>query len=192
MANENESDVELTSVEDEDTEEVELDLDEEADTPSQKKDKPKRTPEEQLAYLEGRTQRLRKKLGLVEPRGKKAEVKTGELGDSDLNYLDLKGVSEDDEVAIVQSFVQKTGQSVRQALKDEYVQTKLSSLRSKKEVEKATPSSTKRAGNQSSDLSAAKARFEQTGELPDDFELRAQVINNITEDQSSLPPWRRK
>lgn len=192
MENENELDADLTSAEEEDTEEVELDLDEEPATPPQKKDKPKRTAEEQLAYLEGRTNRLRKKLGLVEPRSKKAEVKTGELGDSDLNYLDLKGVSEDDEVAVIQSFVQKTGQSVRLALKDEYVQAKLASIRAKKEVEKATPSSTKRTGNQSSDLATAQARFEQTGELPDDFELRAQIVDRVTQDKSSIAPWRRR
>lgn len=73
------------------TENAELDLDldtvvEEAPAP----EKPIESPEAKLARLERQTAQLKKKLG-VEP---KPESKpTGKLDETQLDYLDLKGVS---------------------------------------------------------------------------------------------------
>lgn len=117
---------------------------------------------------------------------------TGELAESQLEFLELKGVTDQDEIDVISKFVAKTGQPVRQALRDDYVQSKLNAIRADKAVKNATPGATKRGGNQQTNIAAAIARFEQTGELPDDFETRTEVINSVaTKGGSSKPPWRR-
>ena len=86
--------------------------------------------------------------------------------------------------------MQRTGQTVREALKDDYVFSKLKELRDKRDVANATPSATKRGGTQSDGFDLALAKFEKTGELPDDFELRRKVVNAKYEKESSnKPSW---
>lgn len=150
----------------------------------------------------GIAQRLRTKLTKATEKKKEpvvpvAPVKetqtTGELDENALDYLDLKGISDQEDIDIIQSVVQKTGQTVRQVLKDEYVTSKLASNKEARDVKAATPSSTKRSSNgQSSDLAAAIAQFEKTGELPADFELASRVTDAVTnKNDPATPPWRR-
>lgn len=161
----------------------------------QSKEKPKRTPEEQLAWLEGRTKRLRSKLGLTEkkPVVQKEVQKTGELDDTQLDYLDLKGISEAEDIKIVEDIVKKTGMTVRQALKDDYVLKKLGDNKANREVKDATPGVSKRGGgNQGTDLAIALAKYESSGykELPKDFALRSAVINATANKQNpNKPSW---
>lgn len=92
---------------------------------------------------------------------------TGELDDTQLDYLDLKGITDDDDIAVIKSVMQKTGQTVRQALKDEYVVAKLKDLKVARDVKNATPSATKRSGQQSSDNEDYwMQKYEASGELP--------------------------
>lgn len=117
--------------------------------------------------------------------------KTGELDETQLDYLDLKGITDQDEIDLIQKVMKNTGQTVRQALKDEYVQAKLDEIRKTKAVKDATPSGTKRSGSQSSDLAAAIAKYDSTNVLPDDFALRTAVINaKIAKDNPNKPSWR--
>lgn len=121
------------------------------------------------------------------------ETPTGELAESDLTYLDLKGITDDKKIDIISKFVAKTGQTVRQALKDDYIQSKFASIDADESVKNATPGATKRGGNPTTNVAAAIARFEKTGELPDDFETQTEVINAVTANKgSTTPPWRRK
>ena len=63
--------------------------------------------------------------------------------------------------------MQKTGQTVRQALKDDYVIAKLKDLKISRDVKTATPSSTKRSGQQASDNEDYWfQKYESSGELP--------------------------
>lgn len=119
---------------------------------------------------------------------------TGELDETQLDYLDLKGISETEDIDVIQTVMKRTGQTVRQALKDDYVQAKLKANQEKRSVENAMPSGTKRGGAAAGfGLEAAIAKFEQTGEYPQDFDLRTQVVNAMVDKTStSLPPWRRK
>lgn len=118
------------------------------------------------------------------------EKKSGELDETQLDYLDLKGINDDEDIKIIARHVQRTGESVRQALKDDYVQAKLEANAKAKEVKGATPSATKRGGNQVNDTASAIARFEQTGELPADFKLRSEVVNAIADrGQNKKPSW---
>lgn len=121
----------------------------------------------------------------------KTEFQTGKLDETQLDYLDLKGISDQDEIDIIERIVAKTGQTVRQALKDDYVVAKLESLRAEKEVKDATPSSTKRSGSGTGDnLATALAKFNKDGTLPDDYTLRTAVVNALEKQSSgNAPSW---
>lgn len=127
--------------------------------------------------------------------GKKADVsKTGELDETTLDYLDLKGIVEPEDIKVIEIIVKKTGMSVRDALKDDYVTTKLATNKANREVKGATPSSTRRSGASTDTLEIAVARYKASGykELPSDFKLRSAVVNAVSQEtDSNQPAWRR-
>jgi len=128
-----------------------------------------------------------------EPATKKPPVqsKTDELDETQLDFLDLKGITDADDIAIVESVFKKTGQTVRQILADDYVQAKLKSNADKRAVKDATPANQKRSGGgPSDDLAAALAKYEATHELPADFALRSAVVNAfVAKSDSNKPGW---
>lgn len=143
-----------------------------------------------------RTKALKAQLAELKPKqvDPKPESKpaTGELDDTQLDYLDLKGITEDEDIEVISKVMLKTGQTVRQALKDDYVIAKLKDLKVQREVKNATPSSTKRSGNQTNNLDYWMNKFEQTGELPPDFETRSAVVNaQAAKNDASKPKWQR-
>jgi hypothetical protein len=187
-----------TDLVDEETEDPEEDTDEtEAgdDDTDEPKAKAKETPEQKKARLTRELNRLLKKNpDLVEERKvekKKADTaKPDGLDEAQLDFLDLKGVSDQDEINLIEQVVAKTGMTVREALKDEYVVSKLEKLRADKEVKGATPSGTKRGAAKGDSLDALVSKFEKTGELPDDFELTTKIINAaISKKTSNKPAW---
>jgi hypothetical protein len=184
---ENEQNIDL----DNDADDQQDDLEVEGKVESKATEKPKRTPEEQLAYLEGRTQRLRKKLGLTETRKAKEEAKPGELDTAGLAYLAAKGIEDDEDIAFIQKRMDKWDMTLREVLKDEDVQAKLKGMKIEREVKGAMPSSQKRSGAGESNLDYWIAKYEQTGELPKDFDLRSQVIDaKIAKENPNKPSWR--
>lgn len=190
MAIENEQDVDLNNDASDEIDEVEAD---EIESTAQPKAQPKRTPEEQLAYLEGRTQRLRKKLGLVEARKPKEESKPTGLDKADIAYLAAKGYDHEEDIEYLEKYSLKWELPVRELLKDEDVQAKLKHNKIEREVKSATPSSTKRsAGGEINNLDYHVAKYERTGEYPADFKLKSAVINALVEREApTTPPWRR-
>ena len=121
-----------------------------------------------------------------------SESKTNELDENALDFLDLKGITEDEDVTVVEDIVAKTGQTVRQVLKDDYVISKLKANKDAREVKAATPGSTKRGGATGDTLEIALAKYETTGEYSDDFELRSKVINKLEEKSSTSVPGYKK
>lgn len=112
------------------------------------------------------------------------------LDETQLDYLDLKGITEDEDVKIIEKIVAKTGMTVRQALKDEYVIDKLKTNKDQRDVKDATPSSTRRTGQTSGTLEQAIVKFERDGTLPDDFELRSKVVNAVVDKKNgNKPNW---
>ena len=142
---------------------------EDESTEESKVEKPKRTPEEELTYFRGRVKRLEKDLGVaVESTKEASKPKTGELDDTALDYLDLKGVTESEDIKVVEDIVKKTGMSVREAIKDDYVQAKLKVNKDKRDVQAATPSSTKRGSPSVTDSEDYwYAKYESEGKLPE-------------------------
>ena len=183
MQNENEFDTEVDKSED-----LEIEIDDEEESQPQ---------EESAAELKARLRRAEAKIERMKINSeankkveKILEKKTGELDETQLDYLDLKGITEEEDIKILARHVQRTGETIRQALKDEYVQAKLEANAKAREVKSATPSATKRGGNQVNDVASAIARFEQTGELPADYKLRSEVVNAITDKaQNKRPAW---
>lgn len=164
-------------------EELELDLEEEETitVPKSEWEKTQRT----LGSLKRQTKELRKSSDT------KPEPSTAnELNDAQLNYLDVKGVYEAEDIKIVETFVQKTGKTVREALRDDYVTSKLQSNKTAREVQEAMPSGSKRGGNQANDLASALAKYEATGTLPTDFTTRSAVINAfVDKGHRNKPSW---
>ena len=118
--------------------------------------------------------------------------KTGELDDTVLDYFDVKGYTESDELDVFKNIMQKTGMSAREVLKDEYALAKVKAIRDARAVKDAITSATKRGGGQTNDLERAISDFEKTGKLPDDFEFRTKVVNAIAnKDDVSKPRWQR-
>lgn len=144
------------------------------------------TQRERTRALKAEIEKLKKAVQPVQ-----APSKTSDLDETQLDYLDLKGISEPEDIAIIQKYIQRTGETVRQALKDDYVQSKLTANSKEREVKAATPSSTRRSGNNEvNDVALAVSKFEQSGILPDDFTLRTQVVNYITERANpNKPRW---
>lgn len=170
------------------------------------------TPEEELntdtdweaeaKKARGIAQRLRtkltkateKKVEKVEPKVEpvKKEPNTGELDETALDFLDLKGFTEDEDIELIERIAGKTGQTVRQTLKDDYVVSQLKTLKTAREAKKGTPETTKRGGAQGDTLDTDMAKYESTGEYPDDFERRSKVVNKLEERESSKVPGYRK
>lgn len=127
-----------------------------------------------------------------EPKVVKPESKTQPEGldETQLDYLDLKGITDDEDIKIIERHVQRTGETVRQALKDDYVIKKLESLKEQREVKDATPSSTKRTGQTTGTLDQDIAKFERDGTLPDDYKRRTEVVNAVVDKKNgNKPNW---
>lgn len=175
----------------EDTDEIEeLDDVEENDTTDWKAEAEKARGIAQRAKTKlEKAQKALKDKETPEP-AKKIEAKPGELDETQLDYLDLKGVSEPEDVDVIQKIVERTGMTVRQALKDDYVVAKLDANRAQRAVKDATPSATKRGGGQVDTLAAALAKFDSDQSLPEDFALRTAVVNAIADrSTSNKPSW---
>ena len=122
----------------------------------------------------------------------KLKATTGELSETQLDYLDLKGVTEAEDIDVIQKVMQRTGQTVRQALGDDYVISKLAVNKGKRDVQNATPSNTKRAGGHVGDVASAVAKFKETGILPEDRQLADAVVDSIAKaNNDRLPHWQR-
>src|SRR3990167_6619574 len=187
---------------DEETNETVVDAAEEVETPEADLT-PETDWEAEAKKARGIAQRLRTKLTKAEEKKKEPVVpttvpdkktqKTGELDETTLDYLDLKGITDSEDIDVIQKVVERTGQTVRQVLKDEYVIAKLASQKESREVRAATPSGTKRSGaGQTNDLAIAIANFEKTGVLPSDFTLASAVTNAVAnKGDVSKPVWQR-
>ena len=150
----------------------------------------------------GIAQRLRTKLAKATEKKVVVETPTkpvvqaqnpSRLDETQLDYLDLKGVSDSDDIDVVQKVMLKTGLSVRDVLKDDYVQTKLKANKEAREVKAAMPTATKRTGSGADNsLEIALAKYEQSGfkELPTDTTLRRQVVNAARQKtDTNKPAW---
>jgi hypothetical protein len=157
-------------------EEFELDEVEETDSTDWKAEAEKargiakrlKTKLEKAAKAESKVEKPGEKVEKTEPV--KTEPKAGELDDAVLDFFELKGYSEADEIEVFRSIMQKTGMSHREVLKDDYALSKVKALQDEKSVSAALPSSTKRGSNDvlnNEDFWFQK--YEQMGKLPENM-----------------------
>lgn len=104
-----------------------------------------------------------------------------------LRSYDIKG---SDELQLAKEWQKRTGDSLDTMVEDEIFQAKLTSLRKQKTVANAVPKGTRRStqsGN--NELDTAILEFKDSGKLPENFELRAQVLNKMVESDTSRKPF---
>lgn len=123
----------------------------------------------------------------------KAEEKSSELDNADYALLAVKGYENEEDIDFIQDKMGKWNKTLREILRDNDVIEKLKGMKIERDVKSAMPSSTKRTNAGSlENIDYWVAKNEQTGELPDNYELRTAVINHKTnKSNASIPPWRR-
>ena len=137
-------------VDDNEQEVVETDTGEET-AGEAKVERQKRTPEEELAYFEGRAKRLRKDLGLddsqkQEKPAKKAAQKSDELDYGAKAYLAANGIKGAKEFEFVQSELKKSGEDLDALLENDYFKARLDNFRALSKTSEATPTGRRSSG----------------------------------------------
>lgn len=156
-----------------------------------KAEKPKRTPQEELEYFEGRAARLRKKLGnerepsIIEsksaPTGKPSDLSDGQVA-----ILRTEGIKTKAEVALFKEVMAETGKGVLDLLDSSYFQSRLTEFRDNQASANAIPKGKNRSGQpEVNDVDVAFAKFGETGKLPEDFKTRIAVKNKLVEAEKS-------
>ncbi len=179
----------------EEPEETEEETPEPTDDPTALKARLQKLEEKAIAQRE-RTRILRQELAKfkktdVPSKAPPKEEATGDLDETQLELLELKGISEDEDIDYIQKYMKRNGLTLRQTLRDEIVTEKLAKHKQVREVRQATPSATKRSGQGSfNDVDYWMERNSRTGELPDEFELRAKVVEaKMAKVSDRTPPW---
>ena len=120
------------------------------------------------------------------------EATTGELSETQLDYLDVKGITDESDIKVIQEVMKRTGMTVRQALTDDYVRTRLETNKERRANEAATPNSRRGGQAQNDRFEHFMAEYERTRKLPDDFDMRVRVVEAAEKKHSTkTPPWRR-
>lgn len=119
-------------------------------------------------------------------------TKTGELDDAVLDFFELKGYGSEEETEVFHNIMKRTGMSHREVIKDEYALAKVKSIRDANAVKEATPSGTRRPTNTMNDIDYLYAKFEQTGELPSDYEMKTKVLDRkVAKENTNKPRWKK-
>ncbi len=114
------------------------------------------------------------------PDAAKTEVQSksssGELDYGQLAFLAQKGIESDEDVALAQEVMKQTGKSLKDVVASKYFQAELKERQEARQVEKATPSASRRSA---SSPQTEVDYWIKKGELPpaDQVELRRAVVN---------------
>lgn len=165
-----------------DVEETNEEVTETTEEKPAKADKPKRTPQEEYEYHNGRAQRLAKKLGLETPKVDTVKdtptEKPTELDYGQLALLNsMVGLKGKDEIALAREYI-ANGKDILSLSENKFFLQDLQTIRDTKEHDNAIPKGKGRSGQTGvTDLDIAVAKYKETGELPTDFEARNKVID---------------
>lgn len=120
-----------------------------------------------------------------ETKESKPDNKPNELDFGQRAFLKSYGVAGSDELALVKQF-QDRGFALDSIVEDDVFLAKLGALREARASANAIPKGQKRSSQTAiTDLDSAYAKFEETGELPSDFETRSKVIDKIVEKEKA-------
>lgn len=146
----------------------------------EEKEKVVETPEAKLARLERQAKQLRKKLGVeseVEPVVTKKEPKSDNFDYGEKAYLKSSGI-EPTEFDFVKKIQKETGRDLDSLLTSEYFQFELKTMRNKKSINEAMPSSKPMRGEDSKtkvDYWISKGQLPPN--TPEFKQLRRDVVN---------------
>ena len=161
-----------------------------------KVEKPKRTPQEELDYFEGRAKRLRKDLGLetepkLEPKKETPVSKSSELGYAEMAYLQGNDIRGSEEFDIIAKYQKETGKSLTELVDEntivgKIIRNEIKDLRETKSTADATPKGTKRSSSPARDSVDfwLKKPFD---EVP--AEMKIQVVNRRLELEKTRHPF---
>lgn len=157
---------------------------------SMKVEKPKWTPQEEYDYHNGKAQRMAKKLGLNSEKTRPKEVapssRPSELSDGQIAILRTEGIKSKAEVALFKEVMSETGKGILDLLDSSYFQSRLTDFRANQESINAIPKGKNRSGQSAvTDTDIAHAKFNETGQLPEDFKSRVDVVNRAIEAEKS-------
>lgn len=140
------------------------------------KTKPKRSPQEELEYLEGRAARIRKKLGKDSDQPEKVAKSDLDLGG--IAYLNsMVGLKGKDEIALAREYV-NAGKLILDLPDNKYFKQDLEALREARISQEAVPKSAKRSTTPSGDdFQVAFTKYQDSGVLPEDRSLREKVVD---------------
>ena len=178
---ENEQDESIVTDEEETNEEAQETAGEQAEVKTEAK--PKRTPQEELEYFEGRAARLRKKLG-ADSKGDTAKAtqtdKPNELDYGQLALLRTEGIKGSGELALFKEIMAETGKGVLDVMDSNYFKSRLTDFREAQASADAIPKGKNRSGQTGvTDTDFAVAKYKESGTLPDDFKTRLAVVKQI-------------
>ena len=158
-----------------------------------KEAKPKRTPQEEYDYHNGRAQRLAKKLGLGE-KTEKTEVKSDTSKPSELDmggiaYLaQMVGLKGKAEIAIAKEYLAQ-GKNILDLPDNKFFKQDLQTLREEAESTNAIPKGKGRSGQTgTTDVDIAIAKYRETGEYPQDFATQVKLKNALIEAEKGSGP----
>ncbi len=180
---ENEQDGVIVNNEEESNEEAQETAGEQAEVKTEAK--PKRTPQEELEYFEGRASRLRKKLGVeskVDTSKSTQTDKPGELDYGQLALLRTEGIKGSGELALFKEIMAEMGKGVLDVMDSNYFKSRLTEFREAQESANAIPKGKNRSGQTGvTDTDLNVAKYKESGNLPDDFKTRLAVVKQIAE-----------
>jgi len=166
------------------------------ETPEEKVEKPKRTPQEELAYFEGRAKRLRKDLGLEtepkpEPKKEESPLKPSELGFAEKAFLQGNDIRGEKEFEIVREYLKTTSLDEivdENTVVGEIIRGKIKRLRETEATSKAVPKGTK--GSTSSPKDSVDYWLKKPfNEVPQEMKV---AVNNkrmeLEKARQALPP----
>ena len=180
----NEQDESIVTNEEEINEEVEETTEEVAEAKAEVK--PKRTPQEELEYFEGRAARLRKKLNLDTDKEETPASKPSELDYGQLALLRTEGIKGSGELALFKEVMKETGKNVLDVIDSGYFKSRLSEFREAQQSADAIPKGKGRSGQTGvTDVDVAVAKYKESGTLPDDFKTRSAVVNQIAKEEQN-------
>ena len=139
-----------------------------------KVEKPKRTPQEELDYFEGRAKRLRKDLGIESPKEISKTQKSNGLDYGEKAYLTSNGIKGSKEFEFVQSELKSSGQGLDDLLENDYFQSRLEKFRALNKTSDAIPK-----GNRSGAVATDSVEYWAGKPIEDvPAEMRTKVVNH--------------
>lgn len=155
-------------------------------------EKPKRTPQEEYDYHNGKAKRLAKKLGLSEeksesrPEPRQSPSKPNDLDYGQLALLRQEGIRGAGETALFKEIMAETGRGVLDVIDSNYFKSRLADFREAQAAVNAIPKGKGRSSQTGvSDEDTAFAKYNETGKLPDDFKTRVAIKNRIVNAEKS-------